>query len=982
MNELTTITQSYTMYDTTGIIEPDKRVYFVPSKEEINSKVGKKVSVGYVEIFNLVCPQPYNDYVNVELSRWQPEDRTLTVKGNIDMFRRGSSMHIMNYMILKRDVSYGVGDSRNYSYYTGYFIRSAIQTGMDSVQLSLEPDNFTNVFYLHNTNTITNDYEPFNVLLKNCYVERQHYERIGKLPKGITLTGLGINDKYVYGESYAITKDAPSVDTTILTNNRFNLFRVSATGEKELIDEYMNISYNQSTGKFRFYSIVPIGQEPHIYEVSASSYDSDNSYYLVFEFTEYGAEYSPINQLLTAKITISEEIGVKNTDILYTQKETFNYKLQRKDSKKPLVIYIEDDAVDAYTRLEEIPDECIGMDSQQAENYILSATPAQLKTIASACVGYIHILCKDRITYPTIFEPTGLSLDNKFLHAFYGVDMEYKGVISSPQQHLVIPFIKEVKGLEAFTEYFNEQGIHIDAYNTARTNTFGVKLYNNKDVADALGVLQEKFGYYIQSIYVTPYSELSKAMVVEGLSTKVIRFRGDLFSGAIPSKYANATKFEAVDSYDSRAISKPTITLLSYDKIETTCEVGNKIPSSANDFLKGFINGIDYWLSTFQRKNLHTSEKFESVPVACFSGLTTYDSASDTYSIDNIIPANTAGIMLPAFIVGRKGFDEIDYDFNDVIIPSSLKSRYYEPSLNVEPYSLLTLSFLESESTIQKKRLLMKYTFTISQAGNIVTSSKLRLKYNQNINAQFKFGVIPAYEIDNYIRNYNDALVYISADSLIVRNNSYYEYTYQQNAMMSAQRYLASLNGAIDLGQYVVNDIPYNIGSGATQGGWMGAIRGTGQSIRDVGDMLVDYAQDIYNTKVMQEASLAGAGAKADNYKSAGSDLIYDLNNNEFMLYINKYKIDDLSYNSISKMLERYGYKVDIYDKLNVYDRVGWNYIKLREFDFAKSSIDVSDEQATDLLKLFADGVTLLHKPNYITQGLHNYESVLDEIES
>ena len=274
MNEVTTITQSYTMYDTTGIIEPDKRVYFVPSKEDINSKVGKKVSVGYVEIFNSVCPQPYNDYKNVSLSRWQPDDRTLTVKGNIDMFRRGSSMAIMNYVIITREVSYAQGDSRNYTYYTGYFVRSAVQSGMDSVQLSLEPDNFTNVFYLHNTNTITNDYEPFNILLKNCYVERQHYERIGKLPKSVTLTPLGINDKYVYGESYAITKYAPSVDATILSQKRYKLYNVSTSGEKELIDEFMEIRYVQSTGTFRFFSLVPIGQEPHEYDVLASAYDS------------------------------------------------------------------------------------------------------------------------------------------------------------------------------------------------------------------------------------------------------------------------------------------------------------------------------------------------------------------------------------------------------------------------------------------------------------------------------------------------------------------------------------------------------------------------------------------------------------------------------------------------------------------------------------------------------------------------------------
>ena len=971
---VSTIQQFYTLYDVTGFIDKNKRFYFVPHTSEL--VLGQPICNSFISVLNTKCPPPSDSYKNVEISRWNPQDRELVVKGNIDAFTKGSSSHVFNYIIIKRIVD-------NHTFYDGFFITSALQSGIDAVKLGLEPDHFTNVFYLHNTKVVDLNYEPFNDILKNCYVERQHYERIGKLPVSITLTGLQPTDKYIFGNMYAISKDAPSGDTTIISQMRYKLYNVSTTGEKELIDEFMEIRYVQSTGTFRFFSLVPIGQEPHEYDVLASAYDSDTTNYLVFELVNPIEVYSPINQLLTKLLTINDEIGIKNTDILYTQKETFNYKLQRKDSKKPLVLYIEDESDDANTILDEIPDECIGMTSQQAENYILGATSQELKTIASACVGYIHILCKDRITYPTIFEPTGSSSDNKFLHAYYGVDMEYKGVISSPQQHLVIPFIKEVKGLEAFCEWFNERGIHIDAYNTARTNTYSVKHYNNKDVADALGVLQEKFGYYIQSIYITPYSELSKCMYVN-LSTpqsQAIRFRGDLFSGAIPSKYANATKFDGVDSYDARAISKPTIALLSYDKIETTCVVGNKTPSTTNEFLNAIINGWDYWLSTFERKNLHTSEKFETIPVASFNGTSTYDSGSNTYSISTIVANLGDKIMLPAFIVGRKGFDEITYDFGDVIIPSSLKTGYYEPSLNVEPYSLLTLSFLESESTIQKKRLLMKYTFTITQAGNIVTSSKLRLKYNQNINAQFKFGVIPAYEIDKYIRNYNDALVYISADSLIVRNNSYYEYTYQQNAMMSAQRYLTSLNGAIDLGQYVINDIPYNIGSGATQSGWMGAIRGTGQSIRDVGNMVVDYAQDIYNTKVMQEASLAGAGAKADNYKSAGSDLIYDLNNNEFMLYINRYKIDDLSYNSNAKLLERFGYKVDMFDKLNVEDRIGWNYIKLISFDFAETSttLKLTDAQQESIRDIFIDGVTLMHNPTFINEEKHNYETILEE---
>ena len=130
---------------------------------------------------------------------------------------------------------------------------------------------------------------------------------------------------------------------------------------------------------------------------------------------------------------------------------------------------------------------------------------------------------------------------------------------------------------------------------------------------------------------------------------------------------------------------------------------------------------------------------------------------------------------------------------------------------------------------------------------------------------------------------------------------------------------------------------------------------------------------------MQQEAELSGAGAKADAYTSAGSDLMYDLNNDEYTIYFNKYTIDSMSYNTLSKTLERFGYKVDIYDTLNVDNRVGWNYIKLVSFDFVEDSLKLSDAQQSAIREIFMDGVTLMHDVSILNEEKHNYEVILEE---
>ena len=174
----TNITQTVTLYNTTGVIEKDKGIYFCPF---ILASTNQTVKEAWLSAFNtevgLSNLSPYKDMV---ISQWSPKDRELKVKGNVDDFRavteEGESF---NYLIVTRTVIKG---ETSKTFYYGFFITDATQVGNGSVHLSLESDDFTNVFYLHNDKKrkyYSGEYvDVFNERLKNCYVNRQHYNRI------------------------------------------------------------------------------------------------------------------------------------------------------------------------------------------------------------------------------------------------------------------------------------------------------------------------------------------------------------------------------------------------------------------------------------------------------------------------------------------------------------------------------------------------------------------------------------------------------------------------------------------------------------------------------------------------------------------------------------------------------------------------------------------------------------------------------------
>ena len=183
-------------------------------------------------------------------------------------------------------------------------------------------------------------------------------------------------------------------------------------------------------------------------------------------------------------------------------------------------------------------------------------------------------------------------------------------------------------------------------------------------------------------------------------------------------------------------------------------------------------------------------------------------------------------------------------------------------------------------------------------------------------------------------------------------------------------------NRGVDLAQHFFLSGPNAVGQSAFKRGGYGAIAETINQFAQMGDEVIDWGQSNKVIEMNQKAKLADMGAKPDNVKQVGSDVLADLLTTENRPYVNHYKIDEASYNSISKFLERFGYEVGLYDSIHANDRVGWNFVKLTSFDWHGAEIMV--EQEDNIKKIFNQGVTMLHDKSYLTSG-HNYETILDE---
>ena len=311
----TSKTQSVTFFNTTGVIEKDKNIYLAPRFKKIVSSLGKEVRVAFLDKLMADCP-PSSAYTDIAISGWSPQDRTLVVKGNIDDFRLVTEEGAcLNYFVVTRSVT---KNSTTRTYYYGFFITGVEQLGGASVKLTIVPDDFSNVFYLHNSHVLTsadlaNEYEPFNERMKNCYVQRQHYNRVYVSDEywvlTIRLAVYGMSEQTIQvGEE--ITIECEDADHT------------TVTGEVLYVDD-RNIESQSHELNLKI-------KTDDEYEIGTELNFSN----LVYNNINYTCSYN-LNNVEWDFITVVNPV---NQEIFLNQEESFKYKYQYRDKKIPFAL--------------------------------------------------------------------------------------------------------------------------------------------------------------------------------------------------------------------------------------------------------------------------------------------------------------------------------------------------------------------------------------------------------------------------------------------------------------------------------------------------------------------------------------------------------------------------------------------------------------------------------------------------------------------
>lgn len=295
------IIQTVTLFNTTGVIEGGKGIYFCPLMKKVTGKPSK-VNEYWIDRLKTEVSGVDSSYADIPIATWSPEDRTLVIKGNIDDFRCVTTTgKCLNYVILTRDV---YSDATHYErHYYGFFIINATQAGGASVSITTQPDDFSNVFYLFNSDELSAIvyYDPFNRKMCNFYIERQHYDRV-----------------YLANETYT-----DSVD--------FDQMTESYDG---LLSEYT----------------------AHPEECWIKSITSDEETFGVDEIvreSDGDVSFTVHSDVHSANITINVvRIHEANLEIFSNIEETFKYRRQFRDYKEPLGEYFTEEEIERFQTYE------------------------------------------------------------------------------------------------------------------------------------------------------------------------------------------------------------------------------------------------------------------------------------------------------------------------------------------------------------------------------------------------------------------------------------------------------------------------------------------------------------------------------------------------------------------------------------------------------------------------------------------------------
>ena len=854
------IRQTFNLYNTVGLVDKDKNIYFVPHQADIYAKVTAsrtKVCDCYYELFNTVSPFS-SKYQNTEISQWSPEDRRLVIEGTIDDFRQSRGQGLaLNYLIMNRAIYEVEGETETLisNYYYAMFIDSVEQVGSRSVKLNLTPDYFTNFYYLNNNDTLTSTYDPFNPVMKNCFVERQHYDRFEKV------------------------------------NN--------------------NLRY-------------------------------------------------------------------KNLERILSSEETFKFKYQYKDLFELLPIGTDI----SITRLEDICYHLKGITTKaQFYSYFNNLPKSERLVICYMFTSYLNIILKENILFPVSYSKEA---SDNYTYAFLAGRPKCKDINTSLTQ-VVIPFFSSPKGFENIDISWFQINVTLRYVGqTTKSYDFLLKSTPNSvlEYLEDIGANQ-----YILTNFVSKHSPLQNSI--------------DDFYGY---SYQYQSIIEA--NYVINIIQPNAIYL---PDLAVGFGTGSKmklISLTENSF--GFLPSCGYQGVVTGRYSIYTGVRYigspkrtDVTPVGgAYDTYLFYDTGLSTLGINpnakfwtaenmeedrsgiregNINVTNMFDYFV--FVLGNYNISESSITLSDKLSNINVKNDYIDPLIESDPYTFYSLSIYETEQIISKMR-----TFRSYDNGNFTFKLLPILSYNDS----YKVGFVPLYKIDNvWKRYYTDSIVLSLSTQLPLREDSWLDYYTVNKAQMKNQYAVQRNNFESGIAQAEVSggaSIFEKTISGLVKGGYAGAGAGLMTSIvntqANITNVKTQNKFAVANIQLTQLAKMGDMGAKPDTVKLAGSDVIYDLIQNDMGIHINRYKIDMVSYNSACKYLERFGYLVNIFDSINIFDRIGFNFVKLSSFDFVEDDFVLSQEQMDAISKIFEEGVTLLHDHDYLHNlgevinnvGYHNYE--------
>ena len=316
------------------------------------------------------------------------------------------------------------------------------------------------------------------------------------------------------------------------------------------------------------------------------------------------------------------------------------------------------------------------------------------------------------------------------------------------------------------------------------------------------------------------------------------------------------------------------------------------------------------------------------------------------------------------------------YFKQDTLTKNYCKTNLYEPILENNPYSFYSISYVGGlEYPFDKE----KYKNETSGLGS---GYRIPLKYVCSNNDSLKIGIIPYYNNGGttYLAT-NDSFLISLTSQIPLPSDSYQSYYYQNLAQMKNQYAVNNYSRGVDLGNKLLNEAPANIvasyfGSGGNQ------MATLGQGVKEISSAItmgVDWGKSNRVIEMNQKAMLSGAGIKPDTIKQAGTDVYYDLSTGDFGYMLNHYSIDNLSRDSICRQLERFGYYIDRYYKLDLFSRIGYNFIKLKHFNYNRDYVDVSDSQMKSINDIMKEGITIIHNHRTLINDERNYEILLDK---